>query len=366
MKRKKFLVPAAFWITLLLGAGCIIYFKSSPPSPPYNLRARHAAPLHPTPYPLQPAGASRRALTSSRSVFVPYWAGEVSEKDMNYEIYYYFGVRPEAKGVLENEPGLQNIPLVKNIPEKQKKIVLRMFDATVTEAILQENAAQKMLISQMLTIMNENAFSGIVLDIEVPFTLQADKKEQITRLVQQICTEIKSDYKTCDLLIYGDFSYRNRPYDVKALGGVVDTILLMAYDFHKAVGEPGPNFPYEKNSTYDYDFQTMIQDTIALVPKNKIEVVFGMYGYDWTLNEQGTPLKGATALSLKSIQSKVLKSEGLKVKSNDAREKSFEYVDAEGLKHIVWYEDEESAALKIKYLLEQGISQVSYWAYTYY
>jgi len=360
-----------FLIFILIGLGWV--FTRTLPTSGIDIRKSYT----PTP---PPATDSMPTPSLSKSIFVPYWAGKGEENSAEYRNYYYFGVRPTAGGTIENEAGLQNLTLVDKIPEKQKKLVLRMLDSTVTEAILAEKSTQKILISELLTIMSENTFSGIVLDIEVPFTLQADKKEQITKFVQLICTAVKSDYKTCDFLIYGDYSYRNRPYDVKALGEVVDTILLMAYDFHKAGGEPGPNFPFRKVNSepvellrasplivnYGYDFKTMIQDTLMLVPKNKIEVVFGMYGYDWTLNEQGTPLKGATALSLKAIQSKVLTSEGLKVKSNNSKEKSFEYVDLEGLKHIVWYEDEESVAVKKEYLQSVGIGKISYWAHTYY
>ncbi len=308
----------------------------------------------------------------SRSIFVPYWTSKMAVSEKKYDAYYYFGVRPTSKGELENEVGLQNLSIVDSIPEKQKKMVLRMLDTSVIEAILQEKSTQETLISQLRSLLAKKSFSGLVLDIEVPYTLQAQKKGQITKLVQQICTEIKSDYKTCEMLIYGDFSYRNRPYDVRALGEVADSILFMAYDFHKAGGEPGPNFPFDRRSPkgeggfdYGYDFKTMIKDVSELVPKEKIEIVFGMYGYDWTLNEQGTPLKSATAFSVNNLKQKI-ESSMLEVKSNTSKEKNIEYIDPEGLKHVIWYEDEESVAIKTKYLQQQGIERVSFWALSYF
>jgi spore germination protein YaaH len=184
------------------------------------------------------------------------------------------------------------------------------------------------------------------------------------------------------MLIYGDFQYRNRPYDLKILGKIADKILLMAYDFHKSGGEPGPNFPFDSGSqhspslrarpsniNYGYDFKTMISDVLSVVPKEKIEVVFGMYGYDWTLNEQGTPLKGAKALSLNEIRALISNDKFQIVNQSqitNSKEKSIDYTDSEGQKHIVWYEDEESADIKIKYLQGQGISQVSFWALSYF
>lgn len=311
--------------------------------------------------------------TLSKSIFLPYWGSEMDIAEMKYDNYYYFGVQPTIQGTLENESGLQNIGIAKKIPEKQKELVLRMLNSTVTEVLLEEKQAQKELVSQIITTLNSFSFSGIVLDIEVPFTLNTDKKDKITKFVQLLCTAIKSDYKTCSVLIYGDTYYRSRPYDVKKLGRIVDKILIMTYDFHKAGGEPGPNFPLSRRSVnegglevdYGYDFKQMIADFLIDVPKEKIEVVFGMYGYDWTLNMQGTPLKTAVALSVNNIKSKV-RSLKLKVISNEVREKKIEYIDYVGKKHIMWYEDEESAEVKTKYLEQLGIGRVSFWAQSYF
>lgn len=311
-----------------------------------------------------------------QSIFVPYWAPSIKTGASQYSTYYYFGIQPTKEGHIADDLGLQNISLVNAVAEKQKKLVIRMLDASVTEAILQDKTAQQTFSTELKRIVTQYAFSGIVFDIEVPFTLQANKKEQITQFVQLMCTAIKSNYKTCGVLIYGDFSYRNRPYDLEKLGKAGDTILLMAYDFHKAAGEPGPNFPLDRRnakseggSDYEYDFKEMVKDVSELVPKDKIEVVFGMYGYDWTLNEQGTPLRIAKALSVREIQSFILDHKAQITKQSQlaqSKEKNIEYTDDEGKKHIIWYEDEESVAVKTTYLLEEGIWQVSFWASSYF
>ena len=307
-----------------------------------------------------------------KSIFVPYWAGEAEREDTPYTNYYYFGIQPAKDGSIENELGLQHVSLVKKIPEKQKKIVLRMLNQSVNEVLLSDKTAQKSLISSVKDFMYQNAFSGLILDIEIPFTLQANKKEQITNFVQLICTAIKTDYKTCGVLIYGDFSFRNRPYDLAALGKTADTILLMAYDFQKPFGQPGPNFNFEEKQTYGYDFKQMITDTTALVPKDKIEVVFGMYGYDWTMNEQGIPLQSAEALTVNEIRTRVTQNAHrpndtrYALHENAAMEKTIQYIDGDGRSHVIWYEDEESAAIKTTYLKEQGIWQTSFWALSYF
>lgn len=140
----------------------------------------------------------------------------------------------------------------------------------------------------------------------------------------------------------------------------------MAYDLQKSYGEPGPNFSYEDKNKYGYDFKKMVEDFKGKAESEKITVILGMYGYDWTLNPQGTPLKQAKAITVNQINILKAQSSNLKTTTLSSKEKKLEYVDGEGQKHILWYEDEESAETKINHLKEQGIGSVSYWAWGYF
>jgi len=178
------------------------------------------------------------------------------------------------------------------------------------------------------------------------------------------------------VIIYGDVFYRSRPFDIKSIGNNCDELMIMAYDFSKPYGEPGPNFPYEDKEKWGYDFKEMIRDyTLQIVPE-KLSVIFGMYGYNWTLNQQGTPLKRAETVTVNQIK-KILNSKLSFDKAQDkqilnksqipnSKEKKIEYVDSENQKHVMWYEDEESAQVKIDYLKEKGVGSIGYWAYGYF
>lgn len=169
-------------------------------------------------------------------------------------------------------------------------------------------------------------------------------------------------------IIYGDNYFRKRPFDIEFMGKHTDEIMIMAYDFHKSYGEPGPNFSFDEKNKYGYDFKQMISDFSADVPSDKLTIIIGMYGYDWILNEQGTPLKRADAITLNQITNKfpsfVKTTEGKQ--NSNSKEKKIEYVDKENQKHVIWYEDVESAEVKWLYLMGEGIGSVSYWAYGYF
>lgn len=314
---------------------------------------------------------SASLVRETSSIFVPYWStGTVEVSDM-YESYYYFGIEPTKEGFIKDTNEQKRVRLMSDIPLKKRQVVLRMLNSELNTVLLENTQTQKNLAKELNNFLVMNEYQGVVIDLEISFTLREQTQNEITQFVQTLCTEIHDNYKSCSMLVYGDLFYRKRPYDLKKLGGIVDMIHVMAYDFHKAGGEPGPNFPLDRRSAiseggldYEYDFKQMILDFSTHIPKEKIEVVFGMYGYDWTLNEQGTPLKAATAISLGEIERTL--GQKYSIKKNSAREKSIEYTDENGKGHVVWYEDAESVNIKTEYLLRQGIGQVSFWAYSYF
>ena len=358
MMVKKMLLPLSV-LGLLVGLGCMTYFRT-PTQQDTGMTAKRLSSEHPSNLPTH----------KTSSIFVPYWASSTAI-DESYDVYYYFGVEPTKDGFVKDMYEQKREELMKNIPPVKRQVILRMLNSDLNTTILESVPTQKKLAKELSIFLGENGYQGVVIDLEISFTLREQTQNEITQFVQNLCTEIKDNYKSCSMLIYGDVAYRKRPYDLKKLGGIVDMIHIMAYDFHKAGGEPGPNFPLDRRSLaseggldYDYDFRQMISDFLSYVPKEKIEVVFGMYGYDWVLNEQGSPLKTATAISLNEIENTL--GRHYPVKKNAALEKSIEYTDERGRRHIVWYEDEESARIKIEYLLKQGVGQVSFWAYSYF
>jgi hypothetical protein len=237
-------------------------------------------------------------------------------------------------------------------------------------------------------IKNEG-FNGIVVDLEIAGIASDNLIKKISNLVEGLGKQAKEKNLKFLIAVYGDTFYRHRPYDIDFFGKNSDGIMIMAYDFSKSYGEPGPNFPFNGKEKYGYDFITMISDFLRFVPSDKLTVIFGMYGYDWTVDEKKRPISQAKALTLAEIKRKFLSDGDVSGKEFEcqlknciirrdplAKEVEINYTiaadnpDEEGIYridyHIVWYEDEESVATKMKFLEEKGIGSVAYWAYNYF
>jgi len=336
-------------------------------------RVPTSAKLSPTPFP-----KTTKVEIVSRSIFVPYWGLDDRLHESDYDKYIYFGITANTAGIDQSDIGYANLEkFVKNSTGKNTYLALRLFDNDINEKLLQDEELQEKIISQTVEILSENNFQGAVLDLELFSLFNEQISDQINDFVQKFYTSLKSNYKTFGVAIYGDVFFRQRPYNLVFLTKNCDEILVMAYDFSKVRGEPGPNFPYETGPDNNYSFKKMISDFKAVVPTKKLTIFFGMYGYDWRVDEKKRPITSAKALTLLEIKKEFLENCQWKdcVVKRDALsgETEINYISStleEGTAvldyHIVWFEDEKSAEIKTKYIQEQEIGSVGYWAYGYF
>lgn len=314
--------------------------------------------------------ASKVEITA-RSLFVPYWNVESLQNLKEYDRLIYFGITVNETGVNRDDQGFANMQKFSSqtagIPTL---LTLRMLDSDTNIAILKDPGAQKMLAAEVADIAEEYDFAGVVLDLELSVLPFTNVKDQISDFITVLDSEFELRSQHFAVALYGDTYFRARPYDVKQIAQSADEIFIMAYDFHKSRGEPGPNYPFSAKEKYGYDFKTMVSDFSADIQPENINVIFGMYGYNWTLGKQGKPLKAATAFSLNDAREMFYPRcnyTSCSVKRDkDSAEMNVTYVDNEGYKNESWFEDEESVEIKSEYLKQQGIGSISYWVNGYF
>ncbi len=309
-----------------------------------------------------------------KSVFVPYW----SEVDQNsdFEMYdrlMYFGLGVTKAGVNTNEPGYlkmnQFLKAVEGKPQK-KWLTIRMVNGDENLAILNALDTWDKIASDTATVAKENHFDGVVLDLEMGALPSEGLRTRINEFVTRIHDRLKTENMPLALTIYGDTFYRKRPYDIEALAKNSEEIMVMAYDFHKTYGEAGPNFQFSGRDTYGYDFNVMIRDFLLFVPEKNLTIIYGMYGYDWIVDEKKRPIKPATSVTLHEVKKKFLDeciSKNCIVRRDEkAFESEVNYIDDASNYHIVWFEDQVSVDKKSEFMRQKGIDSIAYWAYGYF
>ncbi len=308
---------------------------------------------------------------SDSSLFVPYWTLDEGNFALDpYKSYIYFGITSGSDGINKQEDGYKNLKTFsKAASGKRTLLALRMIDNKVTTPVLKDKKKQEKIINDAIFVAHEFGFDGIVMDLEVsglPFTSLID---QITSFNKDFYEKAKAARLSYSITAYGDTFYRVRPFSIEELEKSSDMIYVMAYDFHKANGNPGPNFPLAGSDTYGYDYKRMVGSFLDAVPAHKLTFIFGMYGYDWVIDEGGKAKDAGTAISLKETNASLLDDCNYTTckweREGGSSEIMIEYSDGD-TKHIVWTEDEESTKRKKEYLQKMGIGSFAYWAYSYF
>jgi spore germination protein YaaH len=323
---------------------------------------------------------SKKTLVTKRqkSIFVPSWqVGEDKELQLeDYSRLLYFGLTPSSAGISKDD-AYNKLKYLDTI-QIDKILVIKMINDNINELVLNNVDIQKKVIDETINIAKEYKFTEIALDIELFSLFQDEKKTQINSFVNKFYTSVKDDNLRLSIILYGDVVYRKKAFDLQFIANNTDEIFIMAYDFHKSKGgEPGPNFPFLGKEKYGYDFQQMITDYLQISAPEKITVIFGMYGYEWTVDEKKRPIRQAEALTYNQIKKQFLNKcewQDCIVKRDDlAKETEINYITSEIVDnigrinyHVIWFEDQESVSIKTKYLEEQGIGSVAFWAYGYY
>ena len=318
---------------------------------------------------------------SPPAIFIPYWKtsqldGKISIPNItnltNEEIKpIYFGLSVDENGLMKDEIGFKNLPqFISNFDSKPMAITIRMLNDDTNIKILKNPDSQNNIINSLGSLLTQYPFSELILDLELKSLSTERTIDQINKFVKKVANETHYHDRVFSMTIYGDVFYRQRPFDIQNLNGFTDRFYIMTYDFHKSYGLPGPNFPLVQNENENYDMKLLIDDLLRFTSSEKIVVVFGLYGYDWTVDDKDRPLKSAKAITLSQIRDKFLNNCSYKNcsinRDNKSSESHITYIDEEEKKHELWFEDENSISAKISYLKSQDISSFAFWAFGYY
>ena len=199
-------------------------------------------------------------------------------------------------------------------------------------------------LSDLKTAEQAAGWSGLSLD-EAVNRLSND----YTQLIGEIATAMHRQHRLVRLMApvrYSDdvdaTTTDIAPYllNYGALAQYVDQIVLKAYDFNFATGNPGPIAPFAdvaKVLTYVHSYN---------VPWSKLAVIEPLYAYNWTVNKSGNIALSASgqpisATTLNATQVNTSKKQWHEEKTENG-ETEYTYTQS-GQKHIVW---DASSALK--------------------
>lgn len=191
---------------------------------------------------------------------------------------------PEADRVMvvAREHGVAVVPLVVN----------ERFRPEVAGAILEDPARRRRAVDALASFAERPGIAGINLDLEGPF---GRWRSHYSEFVQLLAERLHGAGKTvsvdvvCQTQPPHDWQEVSQPsaqqtaawvaswaepYDYPALGAAVDQFILMGYDFHSRLSEPGPVGPI-------WWLREVLAYTLQVVPREKVLLGLPFYGRRW-------------------------------------------------------------------------------------
>jgi spore germination protein YaaH len=328
--------------------------------------------------------------------FLPTWMiGKTQEYCREINRLVFLGVETNAKGELiwdVQSKKINNAEYVKS-KEKIKKcggkniLGIKLFDDEKLKILMADPEAKKNLVEETKTAMTAGGFDGLNVDFEY----QGDPTAVIETEVLTLLSSFKeAGVGELGLDVFANTIIKGDGEKLKQILGVVDDLIVMAYDFHRpGMDFAGPVAPIG-SPTGERNISEIFQKVEEVgLDKGKIIMAYPLYGYEWrtetedigsaTVNGWGQMVSFARAKGLEENLGGVklfwdeisqtpwltYKEERQVTKTTGVGKKRKTVTTSVTDIYQAYYENEKSLKIKVDLVKEKGYGGVGFWALGY-
>lgn len=251
--------------------------------------------------------------------------------------------------------------LIKRARNKNLKVYLtfKSFDNSNIESLTQSDTAQKNFIANALYLLNSKSLDGINIDFEYVGSPPDKVTKGFTRFITNLNSELKRQIPQSVLTIdtYLVSGADNGLFNILLLSSNSDAFVIMGYDMHTPLGNPGPISAMGGET----NIVGYVQNYLEKVGPDKLILAVPYYGYDWP--QSGQSASDAKTLPYAEI---ALSSKNLQLSWNDTSQTpSFTYKDGSGAKRVVHFDNIRSLGIKYDFINKKDLRGVGIWALGY-
>lgn len=229
------------------------------------------------------------------------------------------------------------------------------FSNALITAVVQNPTAQTTLFQQLLTTLEQKGFSGV--DVDFEYVLATDR-DAFTTFVSNLADVLHAKGYRISIALAPKTSadqpgllYEGKDYP--ALGAVVDSVLLMTYEWGYKFG---PNMAVAPLNMV----RRVVEYAVTEIPVSKICLGIPNYGYDWPLPFLRNTTVAATIGNVEAVQIAIANNAVIRF-DETAQSPYFNYLSADQVWHEVWFEDVRSIQAKFNLIKEFGLRGAGYW-----
>ncbi|RXT13872.1 glycoside hydrolase family 18 protein [Ammoniphilus sp. CFH 90114] len=269
----------------------------------------------------------------------------------SYQINRDGTLRPPLLNQFPSIAASQNVTLMMVVTNLEND----QFSSELGAIILNNEEIQNRLLNNIITTAKQRGFRDIHFDLEF---LREEDREAYNRFLRKAAARIRAEGFLISTALAPKTSGEQTgawytAHDYAAHGQIVDFVVIMTYEWGYSGGPPMPVSPIGP-------VRQVLEYAISVMPANKVMMGQNLYGYDWTLPYvAGGPY--ARALSPQAAIDLARRQNVAIMYDYRAQAPHFDYWDAEGKQHKVWFEDARSIQAKFNLVKELGLRGVSYW-----
>jgi len=257
-------------------------------------------------------------------------------------------------------------PLLNNFPEiaGENNVTLMMVVTNLEEGefsdelgriVLTNQDIQNTLLNTIVETAKKYGFRDIHFDMEY---LRPEDREAYNSFLRKAKQRFSNEGWLVSTALAPKTSAEQKgrwyeAHDYRAHGEIVDFVVIMTYEWGYSGGPAMAVSPIGP-------VREVLEYAITEMPSSKIMMGQNLYGYDWTLPfVQG----GEYAKAVSPQRAIEIAQENNVPISYDAKAQAphYNYWDAEGKEHEVWFEDARSIQAKFDLIKELGLRGISYW-----
>lgn len=228
------------------------------------------------------------------------------------------------------------------------------FSSDIAHIIFTDQTVQNAMLQNIITTLRQKNCYGVNLNIEYVYPYDRESYNQFLRRVSEALHALGYFVTTAIAPKLSDqqqgILYTGHDYE--AHGRYADRVVIMTYEWGYTYSSPQAVSPVDR-------MRPVLEYALTKMPAGKILMGFSNYGYNWRLpwrqGEAARVISNASAANLAV-------SSGAEVHFDSAAQAPFfNYTDASGQAHQVWYEDPRSFNARLRLVSEYGLAGISIW-----